>query len=397
MAIEQKFATFLRDTVGVSRLTECFHEFRKKPVIPLHQIIGTILWMPFLRARSLLAADRLARSSRVRRLFGTVKRKMVVSDTTLKRILNRCPSAWSRTALLRLAAPLERLRMLRRALVPRGTPRRMGLVDGTHLGKHPCVCLTLLGAVRLPVMLEPCGEGKELPVAQQMVRRAKRTLGRRFPDLWLCDALYFTKETFRLIRRRGAHLVVKASNSEFRDTLRDAAALFAGANASVEEIPHAEGFDSERQCSWQIRETSGRFAGFPIRVLRLHEHYPKRRTNQSVTTWIVTTDPDLSSAEIREAAHLRWQIENNVFKRMAHHSATKRFWCDDPTVLMTLLRLFCAATAIFDAFTIFILSHTPAERKIILDGAKPTWANIFSQVAEWFSFGFIRRTLIPPN
>lgn len=397
MAIEKKFATFLKDTLAVSRLTECFREFRTNPDIPLRHIIGTILWMPFLGARSLLGVDRLARTPSVRALFGLTERKMVVSDTTIKRVLKRCSPQWSRTALLRLAAPLERLRMLKRALVHRGTPRRMGLVDGSYLGKQPCVCLTLLGSVRVPVMLEPHSEGKELPVAQRLLRRAPRLLGSRSPQLWLCDALYFTKDTFRLVRAQGAHLVVKASSSEFRDTLRDAAALFAGAGGAVEGIPHAQGIDSERQCSWQIKETSGSFADFPIRVLWLHEHYFKRRSNQSVTTWIVTTDPDLSSAEIREAAHLRWQIENNVFKRMAHHSATKRLWCDDTDVLMTLLRLFCAATAVFDAFTAFILSHTAAERNTILDGIKPTWANIFSQVATFFSFGFVARILVPPG
>jgi len=44
------------------------------------------------------------------------------------------------------------------------------------------------------------------------------------------------------------------------------------------------GFDPERFCSWTIQKTSGEFAGYP--------------------------------EEAREAAHLRWHIENNVLNQI---------------------------------------------------------------------------------
>lgn len=397
MGIEQRFAIFFRDVIGLSRIMDCFRDIRTNPVIPLHHIVGTILWMPFFGVRSLLAADGISRRQRMRELFATVKRKMVVSDTTIKRVLRWCRPQWSRQALLRLAAPLDQLQLLKRPLIHGGTPRRIGLIDGSYVGKQLCVCLTLLGRVRLPVMLESAGEGKELPVAYRMLKHAKRVLGSRSPELWLLDALYFTTNTFRRVRQSGAHVVLKAANSDFREVLSDANALFHGENPAVDTVPVDSGFDSERQCHWQMKRTSGRFAGFPVQVLWLHEHYPKRRTNHSVTTWIVTTKLDLLPAEIREAAHLRWQIENNVFKRMAHHAGTKRFWCRDHQTLMTLLRLFCAATAIFDAFTITILSADRAQRKELLAGVKPTWSNIFSQVTEHLRYGFLDRACAPPG
>jgi len=58
---------------------------------------------------------------------------------------------------------------------------------------------------------------------------------------------------------------------------------------------------------------SGEFAGYPIQIAHLLEYYPKRKENQHQECWIVTTDLTLLPEEIREAAHLRWRIENNEF------------------------------------------------------------------------------------
>lgn len=162
---------FFPDVIGLSRIMDCFSDFRTNPVIPLHHIVGTIIWMPFFGVRSLLAADAIGRRRRMRELFATVKRKMVVSDTTMKRVLKWCQPQWSRQVLLRLVAPFEQLQLLKRALIHGGRPRRVGLIDGSYLGNRFCVCLTLLGRVRLPVMLEPAGEGKEIPVAMYCSKR----------------------------------------------------------------------------------------------------------------------------------------------------------------------------------------------------------------------------------
>ncbi|MGM0675512.1 MAG: hypothetical protein ACQETQ_12530 [Spirochaetota bacterium] len=69
----------------------------------------------------------------------------------------------------------------------------------------------------------------------------------------------------------------------------------------------------------------------------------------------------------------------------------------DHQTLMTLLRLFCAATAIFDAFTATILSADTAQHKELLAGMKPTWSNIFSQVTEHLHYGFLHRIFAPPG
>ena len=64
----------------------------------------------------------------------------------------------------------------------------------------------------------------------------------------------------------------------------------------------------------------------------------------------MTTDLSLSCREIREAAHLRRQIEYNVFKRMSHLCGTKRFYFEHQRPYFTMVRLFAAAVVAFDAF-----------------------------------------------
>ena len=163
--------------------------------------------------------------------------------------------------------------------------------------------------------------------------------------------------------------------------LTDARQLFENASSSIEPVASASGFDRERWCSWTAEKTSGEFAGFSVEVVRLQERYPKRHRNCNVVTWIVTTDLHLSCREIREAAHLRWQIENNVFKRMSHLCGTKRFWFKDQRPYFTMVRLFAAAVAAFDAF-ISIVRTDQSMYNRIMRGAKFTWKNFFSQLEE---------------
>ena len=125
-----------------------------------------------------------------------------------------------------------------------------------------------------------------------------------------------------------------------------------------------------------------------MQVAHLVEDYPKRKIDPHVESWIVTTDLSLLPREIREAAHLRWHVENNVFKRLSKQSGTKRFHFKDPRRFYSLLRLYCAAVALFDLL-IAILQRAEEQFKGILDGIKATWNNIFSQLAQSFSEGFL--------
>ncbi|MCK4513781.1 MAG: hypothetical protein KAU31_00915 [Spirochaetaceae bacterium] len=394
----EEVTVFLRRTVRLHRLFSLFRDIRRDPVIPLKNLLGMVFCMPFFGQSTMLAADRDARRKRTRSLFDAEHRRdgvqMVASDSTLQRALRWLDPQPARRVLFEIARRLDRMGLLTARLSEHSPRRRLGIVDGSVLGKFYAVCVTLLGTVRVPLLIEPTGgRGKELPVAQRLVKQAATALGAHAPTLWLADALYFTSGFFSLIRNDlHAHLLIKCKDPEFRDVLTDARQLFENRSAAVEPVASCSGFDTQRWCSWRAEKTSGEFAGFPVQVVRLQEQYPKRHRNHHIVTWIVTTDPCLSCREVREAAHLRWQIENNVFKRMSHLCGTKRFWSKDQRAYFTMVRLFAAAVAAFDAF-ISILRTDQVRFKRIMAGAKFTWKNFFSQLEEQLSELSIARVL----
>ena len=260
------------------------------------------------------------------------------------------------------------------------------------MGSHYLVALNLSGKIDYPVLVEECEKrGKELPTASVLLKNAKKLLGGSFPDLLLFDSLYFNKPHFDLVRKElHTHLLIKSSDPSFREVLQDADFFFK--NKDMVDVPAIEdkGFDSERTCTWRIEIASGEFADYPIQIAHLTEYYPKRIKNKNTEAWIITTDLSLSSEELREAAHLRWHVENNVFKRISHLSGSKRFYFKDSAPFFSLLRIFFAALAAYDIL-LYILQRNEDEFKELLNGIKPTWRNIFSQIAESFEenvFGF---------
>lgn len=76
-------------------------------------------------------------------------------------------------------------------------------------------------------------------------------------------------------------------------------------------------------------------------------------------------------------------MENNVFKRLSKQYGTKRFHFKDTKRIYSLLRLLCAAVALFDML-LAILQRAPQQLKWILNGINVTWNNVFSQQEETF-------------
>jgi hypothetical protein len=248
--------------------------------------------------------------------------------------------------------------------------------------------LDLCGRTDYPVMLLPYDkQGKELPTSQLLVQQAKAALGCQFPDLLLLDGEYFTKNFFDEVAAAGSQLLIK-SKEPFRDAHYDAQLLFKAKDKFPGDIIEEHGFDVQRCCDWSIEITTGEFAGYPLQVAHLVEDYPKRKREPHVECWIVTTDMSLQPAEIREAAHLRWHVENHVFKRLSKQSGTKRFHFKDPKRFYNLLRLVCAAVALLDML-MAIVQRAEGQFKRIRDGIKVTWNTIFSRLAESLSEGFL--------
>lgn len=352
-------------------------DIRRHPAIGLRTILTSFFLMPFFSLTSLLSLDREARTQRFKSLFGC-SRKIVASDSTLRRVLGWLDPQQLRTLLLKLLPLFERQGLLTTRLAPQAPQRRLGILDGSFMGGHWLSILCLSGRINLPALIAArTSQGDEMAVGLPLIRASKTLLGQAFPTLWLLDALYFTRPVFRLLRRLGAHLLIKLKEADYRQATQDAANLFQHFGGDRE----AKGFDLQRMCSWNIQQTTTSFAGFPVQVVHLQEFYPKRKTDQHVECWIITTQLSLSLEEIRQAAHLRWQIENNVFKRLNHLVGTKRFRVKDPRAFFNLLHLLCAAVAVLNAL-IDILSRHARIFKALLAGAKFTWRNLFARLAE---------------
>lgn len=385
---DSKLAHFFRNTVAVPRILEEFHDIRKRPRIRLRVILLSVFLMPFWGLTALLRLDIHLRTPAMLRLFGcTPEKKVVVSDSTIARVLRWLDPEQTRRALLAPTGALDAKGLMQRTLGAKSANRRIGVWDGSQMGKHYVVAALLCGKVNYPVLIESCpGRGHEMKTVHRWLPILHRRLGPAAPELWLFDALYFTQSTFECVESVDAHLLIKytphdeASDATlFRDVLEDAKALFSARSTAVDPIEHAEGFDQQRCCSWSMKKTSAEFAGRPVNIFFLTEDYPKRKKNAHVETWIITTDLTLRFEEAREAAHLRWNIENNEFKRLSHLAGTKTAYFKDARQQLSLLRLFCLALAVFDAF-LCIVRHDESDAKALLQGCKFTWKSAFSQL-----------------
>ncbi|MEW5818284.1 MAG: hypothetical protein AB1798_23210 [Spirochaetota bacterium] len=396
VAYETQLAHFFRDTIKVPRIFASFHDIRMHPRIRLREILVSLFLMPYWGMKALLQLDIFLRTPPLLRLFRCRHKKVVVSDTTIARVLTWLDPQDSRKALLAPLATLNKEGLLQLKLAPTEPCRRIGVIDGSQMGHHYLVAALLCGKMNYPVMIEPCsGRGHELTVAQALLSAAQQKLGSAAPRLWLFDALYFNQTTFNIVRQHQAHLLIKysprvdeATTKLFRDVLEDTKRLFAARTQAIDPVAAQQGFDSNRCCSWSMKKTSAEFAGYPVHIFLLSEDYSKRRKNAHTETWITTTDLSLTFEEAREAAHLHWQIENNEFKRLSHHAGTKTVYFKDPRPFFSLLRLFCLALTVFDAF-FSILHRNEALSKSLMQGCKVTWESAFSQMWWHYQAAFV--------
>ena len=132
--------------------------------------------------------------------------------------------------------------------------------------------------------------------------------------------------------------------------------------------------------------TTEEFAGYPVQIAHLIEDYPKRKKEAHIESWIITTDMTLLPQEIREAAHARWHIENDIFKKLSHHNGTKKFRFKKQEPFFNYIRLLGTALTITNIL-IWILSQDKKAFKSLLNGIKPTEKNILSQIDELFDEG----------
>jgi hypothetical protein len=390
----QKFWLLLKRKLKIFDLIENISDIRQNPKINLNTIIMSILLMPFYNLTSLLGLDQLSRKKKYKSLFNC-ERKMVASDSTISRVLNWMNPVEIADFQTRIIPLYYDEHLQIRQIDNELGYRTIGIIDGSCMGNHYLSAFVLSGKTEYPLIIENCEKrGKELPVSKVLLDKAQTILGDNFPQLMLFDALYFNENSFKRVREKGAHILIKCKEPEFREVLENARFIFDAGGEVTDQVTKADGFDSKRMCKWEIKITSGDFAGYPIKIANLIEDYLlHKEDNRHIECWIVTTDFSLSPNEIREIAHLRWHIENNVFKRLSHLVGTKTFYFKDPEPFFNLIRLLCLALAVYDIL-IYSLQSSPKYFNKIRNGSKPTWKNIFSQLEEFLFDGIF---YIPPK
>jgi hypothetical protein len=211
VAYESQLALFFRDTLKVARIFDCFRDIRMHPRIPLRDILISVFLMPYWGFTALLRLDTHLRTPQMLRLFRCAKKKkVVVSDTTITRVLGWLNPEDSRKALLAPLRSLNQEGLLQRPLAPEGPSRRVGVIDGSQMGGHYLVAALLCGQVNYPVLTEPCkGRGHELKTTQRLLPILHQMLGPAAPQLWLVDALYFNQPIFHTVGDQQAHLLIK--------------------------------------------------------------------------------------------------------------------------------------------------------------------------------------------
>ncbi len=83
----KRIARVLTDSLFKFAHFEESTDIRKNPSISLRTILTAVVLVPFLSCRSLLSYDRVSRKSWLKKLSGCT-RKMVVSDSTISRVLH---------------------------------------------------------------------------------------------------------------------------------------------------------------------------------------------------------------------------------------------------------------------------------------------------------------------
>ena len=331
-----------------------FTDNRITPQIPASHIGKAIIYMPALQLKSLLQVDQTARDSFFKILIGT-DRPMVASDTTLQRVLPQFD----------LNSINDTIRAIYNQIVYRGfskftfsngTSLRLAAVDGSGFGLFYASVVTLIGKGTFPLDVH-IGDtrGKELLTSRSTLSRLTFTLGKSWCDILVADGLYPNKDDFKLAKELyGCDLLIKTSESTL-NIIQDAKYIFASNNS---DVITDTGTDSLRKVNYEIKSFPGLIwqgLNLPLTVAYVKETKinPKPNENPVEEFFVITTKLDIDTCQIREAAHARWFIENNVFKRLNFLVNSKRIYSKSLSTITTLLLLWLIGLSLLQIFMLY--------------------------------------------
>lgn len=349
-------------------------EPRKRPQIPLTTVLQCIVQMVALGQRSLLEVDQHARSPGVKAWHGLTKRSLVVSDSTLERVVGQICVAQARAVLYHGVRSVNAQGALSVKL-DSGRRIRAGVVDGSHFGGFAGCLLAVAGRVVTPLDIEMYSPGKELAASRDLLSRAAGIFGKGFVDIVIGDGLYISKDHIvQCNEQLGCAALVKTGEKGLC-LIQDAEGLFALADSRTEGIECVEGIDAERGVRYKVTAAGGfRWDDLPYRfkVARVDEEKlkPKPGQEKDERFWVITTDQSLCALEMRQLAHLRWQIENNVFKRLNEMVGSKRGWIRNAQLKAVLLVLWLVGLLVFGYY---LLCGGLAKLRQVYGKVRQTW------------------------
>ena len=236
---------------------------------------------------------------------------------------------------------------------------RLGIIDGSRFGRLWASCFEIVGPISLMVDLEPYEKrGKELPASYALLRRLKAKLGIGFVDLILGDGLYLNAPFFNLcLDELKSDVLVKTDDITLR-IIQDAQGLFAVKDDPAFDIVTVDGVDPVRMRSYQITAAGGFFhqgINAPLTVAKVEEVL--LGTGEVLTFWVVTSATSLTPEELRELAHLRWDVENNGFKAANQTVVTKRIYSHNPHAQAAVLLILFTVCNLLFLFHSFVASR----------------------------------------
>lgn len=323
------FSRYCNEKFHLQTKARRLKEFRKKPQIPMGTVFLFMVGSLALQKRSFHQMDLFARQPGARDWVGS-ERPMVLSDATLWRVLPKMDRPQLREELQQ-AYVLLRKQGHDKVGLPGGRQVRAAAVDGSVFGKRSASVVEILGSSPTAIDLEPWeGEGKELPSSERVLKRLFKRHGEGFLDIVLGDGAYITARMLRLCRQElGTHLLVKTQELETLNILKDAEAIFSSSECAG-DVERVSGTDEERGMRYQVWAAGGfHHAGFEdeLKVARIQiEMLKGPRKGETERSWIITTDLTLTAEQMRELAHLRWSIENHVFRALNAAVNSKHVW-----------------------------------------------------------------------
>jgi len=352
------FRKFSEQNFSLSSSIGQITEHRKRPQIPLSTVLHCVLEMVALGQRSLLEVDQHARSPAAKAWHGVKKRAMVVSDSTLERVVGQTDLAEVRTVLHKSVQAIDSQGVLSVRLGS-GRKIRAGVVDGSHFGAFPGCLFVVAGMVAAPVDMEMYSKGKELNASRQLLSRIAGTFGENFVDMVIGDGLYISSDHIIQCKQGLRCDALVKTTEKGLCLIQDAEGIFGMAGDLADGIECVEGLDSERGVRYKVMAAGGfqwDDLQYQFKVARVQEEKLKPKPGQEKYEifWVITTDQSLSALEMRELAHMRWQVENNVFKRLNELVGSKRGWIRNRQLKAVLLVLWLVGLLMFGYYLVCV-------------------------------------------